>query len=174
MFENEQPNCLNSENKARSSRTMHIEIHENCPDHLEAFIALNERWISEHFEIEASDRALAADPAAVWRDGGSIFTATIDDRVVGCCALFRKDPGVYELARMAVHPEFQRQGIARKLAQHAFRKLEAMNASRVELLTNTILRPAIELYRSLGFEVTAEGQHPVYARCDLVMTKHFS
>tara|TARA_R110002096_G_scaffold100173_7_gene222003 strand:- start:11791 stop:12246 length:456 start_codon:yes stop_codon:yes gene_type:complete len=151
-----------------------MKIHENQPDHLEAFLALNERWIAEFFAIEESDRALAADPARIWREGGWIFTATVDERVVGSCALFNKTRGVYELARMAVDPDFQGQGIGRKLALHALEKLREVGASRVELLSNTRLEAAIALYRSLGFEPVAEGEHPVYARCNVVMAKQIA
>lgn len=72
--------------------------------HYGDFIRLNEQWIAEHFRIEAADRALAADPMKVVREGGHIVSLVEDGRVVGVCALFRESSRRYELARMAVEP----------------------------------------------------------------------
>ena len=149
---------------------MSLTIHKNCPEHLDRFIALNEQWIEKYFQIEPSDRALADDPASVWEKGGAIYTGTIDKKVVGCCALFNKGEGLFELARMAVDPAFQGRGIGRQLAGHALSELKTMKARRVELMSNCVLKPAIALYRSLGFEVLQEGKHSVYSRCNVVMS----
>lgn len=38
-----------------------------------------------------------------------------------------------------------------------------------ENLSNTVLAPAIGLYRNHGFETTHLGSHPDYQRCNIVM-----
>lgn len=151
-----------------------MEIHENCSAHLPRFVELNERWIREHFAIEAADETLAADPGSIVRRGGRVFTATIGDEVIGACALFHEAPGSYELARMAVDPRFQGRGIARALAERALGRARELGADRVFLLSNTKLGPAMGLYRSLGFGVVQEGPHPVYSRCNVVMERRLT
>jgi len=146
-----------------------MEIHENCIAHLDRFVELNERWIREHFEAEDADRKLASAPESVIRAGGIVFTATEGDAVVGACALFRESADVYELARMAVDPPYQRRGIARMLAERALARARELEARKVVLLSNTALEAAMSLYRSLGFTVVGEGPHPVYSRCNVVM-----
>lgn len=133
------------------------------------FIRLNELWIAEHFEIEALDRHLSEDPGRVLREGGHIFSATIDGSVVGVAALFRDAPDHFELARMAVDPAHRGRGIGRALASAALQKARDEGATRVTLGSNTKLAPALALYRSLGFTVVREGQHPEYARCNITM-----
>lgn len=141
------------------------------PEHLPDLIRLNEIWIKEHFSLEAVDRALAADPQSIARDGGHTICAVEDGRVVGAVALFRGDEGHFELARMAVEPTRRQRGIGRALALAAIRKATERGATRLTLLSNTMLAPAIGLYRSLGFQVVLEQQHPEYARCNIVMEK---
>jgi GNAT superfamily N-acetyltransferase len=139
------------------------------PDRFSEFIRLNELWIAEHFEIEAMDRQLSDDPGRVLREGGHIFSAIIDDIVVGVAALFRDAPDQFELARMAVDPAYRGRGIGRGLALAALQQARDEKAIRVTLGSNTKLAPALALYRSLGFAVVREGPHPEYARCNITM-----
>lgn len=144
-------------------------IERDNPDCFSDFIRLNEVWITEHFEIEAMDRHLRADPGRVLREGGHIFSATIDGIVVGVAALFRDGPDQFELARMAVDAAYRGRGIGRALALAALQSARDEGATRVSLGSNTKLASAIALYRSLGFTVVREGAHPEYARCNIVM-----
>lgn len=143
----------------------------NQKQYLPDFIRLNEDWIAHHFRIEEADRELARNPARIISEGGYIFTLLEENQVVGVCALFREDANVFQLARMAVSPEFQGKGFGHALTDAAFEHLHKIGASRVYLLSNTVLIPAIALYRKHGFTVLCEGQHPVYARCNIVMEK---
>ena len=144
-------------------------IERDRPDCFSDFIRLNELWITEEFELEAMDRHLSEDPGRVLREGGHIFSATIDGIVVGVAALFRDGPDQFELARMAVDPEYRGRGIGRALALTALQSARDEGATRVSLGSNTKLTPAIALYRSLGFTVVREGVDPVYARCNITM-----
>ena len=143
----------------------------NQKQYLPDFIRLNEAWIRHHFRIEEADRELARNPARIISEGGYIFTLLEEDQVAGVCALFKEDANVFQLARMAVSPEFQGKGFGHALIDAAFEHLHKIGASRVYLLSNTVLIPAIALYRKHGFTVLCEGPHPVYARCNIVMEK---
>lgn len=140
-------------------------------DHCDDFVRLNELWITEHFALEESDRRLAADPWKIVRDGGHILSLVVDGKVVGVCALFRESPARFELARMAVDPGERGKGYGDVLMQAAIAKAKAGGAETVFLLSNTVLAPAIALYRKAGFSTVSEGTHPVYARCNIVMER---
>lgn len=144
-------------------------IERDNPDCFPDFIRLNELWINKHFKIEEADRQLRADPGKVLREGGHIFSAIVDDIVIGVAALFRDGHNEFELARMAVDPAYRRQGIGRTLALTALQHARDEGANRVSLGSNTKLAPAIAFYRSLGFKVIREGAHPEYDRCNIVM-----
>jgi N-acetylglutamate synthase-like GNAT family acetyltransferase len=150
-------------------RTMMIEIDDEtcCAD----FIRLNEIWISQHFAREEADRKLAADPFRIVRDGGHILSLMVDGRVTGVCALFRESAERYELARMAVDPSERGKGHGHTLLEAAIDLARSEGATTLFLLSNTMLKPAIALYRRHGFHTASEGAHPVYERCNIVMER---
>ncbi len=148
-----------------------MNIAENQHQHLAEFIRLNEEWIARYFAIEDADRALAANPRQVIDSGGYIFSLTLEDDVVGVCALFNEGDGVYELARMAVPVAHQGRGYGHLLMQACLNKLTAVNATRVYLVSNTKLAAAIAMYRKYNFVTVTEGPHPVYSRANIVMER---
>jgi putative acetyltransferase len=148
-----------------------MKIETNNIAHLPEFVRLNELWISEHFSLEDADRALAANPGKVIENGGFVFSLESDGRVVGVCALFRESPERFQLARMAVEPSLRGHGYGRMLMEHALGHAKSNGARSVYLLSNTVLEAAIALYKRFGFITISTGQHPVYARCNIVMER---
>ena len=129
-----------------------VRIVEYEPRHRDPFRALNLAWITEYFAIEEPDRWQLDHPEShIVGRGGHIFIAESDDEVIGTCALLREQDSSFSLAKMAVAPHARGRGIGRALAEAAIAKARELGASRVELLSNTVLEPAIRLYRSLGF-----------------------
>jgi GNAT superfamily N-acetyltransferase len=122
------------------------------PRHHESFRALNLAWITKYFSVEDADRKALDDPENnILRPGGAIIMAEVDGESVGTCALVKCADGAYELAKMAVAPSAQGRGVGRALGEAAIARARSVGASRVELLSNTSLAPALALYRSLGF-----------------------
>lgn len=155
--------------KASNKVTPNMEIHENNPDHLNAFIELNESWITDHFELEDADKSLADDPAAIYKNNGYVFSIVEDNTVVGVCALFNEGNGVFEVARMAVSKHHQGKGYGKALINKCISKANELHAKKLYLVSNTVLDAAINLYRKSGFVTTATGQHPVYSRANIVL-----
>ncbi|MFA6201550.1 MAG: GNAT family N-acetyltransferase [Gallionella sp.] len=146
-----------------------MEVQFDNPSHCKDFVRLNEQWISEYFSIEEVDRRLAENPMQIVASGGHIISLVERGRVVGVCALFKENANCYELARMAVDPQERGKGYGARLIQAAINRAQELGASSVYLLSNTALEPAIALYRKFGFVTRTEGQHPVYARANIVM-----
>ncbi|WP_197527607.1 GNAT family N-acetyltransferase [Posidoniimonas polymericola] len=147
-----------------------LTFHVNEPAHLDAFIALNEAWITEYFELEEGDRRLAADPGAIARSGGVVISAIEDGEVVGVGAVVPLEDGVCDFIRFAVDPSRRSQGIGRQIINLAIEHARAMGGKQLTLYTNTKLEAAQSLYKSLGFVVTHRGPHHEYRRPDLVMS----
>jgi len=148
-----------------------MQIFHNQRAHLTRFIALNEAWISRYFSIEEADRKLAEDPFSIVDKGGCILSLVSDNEVMGVCALFKENESRFQLARMAVDSKVQGKGYGDVLIQAALEQAKIMGAESVYLLSNTCLTPAISLYRKHGFHTLSEGQHPIYARCNIVMER---
>jgi len=158
----------------RDRRPYLMPIDLNNERHCKDFVRLNEQWITEHFSIEEADRNLAANPFQVVRDGGHIISLVEDGRVVGVCALIKDGPQCYQLARMAVEPGERGKGYGDILIRAALERARESGASRVFLHSNTVLRPAIALYRKHGFTTFSEGQSPVYARSNIVLHRQLN
>lgn len=148
-----------------------MQIETNNRSHLPEFVRLNELWISEHFFIEQVDRDLAANPGKIIDNSGFVFSVVQDGQVAGVCALFKEPDERFQLARMAVNPALRGKGFGRALIGHAISQAKLNGAKSLYLLSNTVLAPAISLYERFGFAATARGQHPVYARCNIVMER---
>ena len=144
-------------------------ILENKEEYLKDFIRLNEEWISKYFKIESADKELSKNPKKIMDDGGYVFCLMIDQKVIGVCALFNEGGGIYELARMAVSQEHQGKKYGDHLIKNCLNKLKELNARKVYLVSNTKLNAAISLYKKYGFITIFEGQHPLYARGNIVM-----
>lgn len=130
-----------------------IRILDYEPRHRDAFRDLNLEWIEQYFWVEESDRELLGDPrGAIIDQGGYIFVAESGSEVIGVCALVASGPRGYKLSKMAVSSRAQGKGAGRLLAHAAIERARQQNASEVELFSNTVLTPAITLYRSLGFQ----------------------
>jgi GNAT superfamily N-acetyltransferase len=138
----------------------------------DVFRRLNEAWISRYFTIEPPDtRVLAAPQTEILDKGGHILVALRDGEPIGVCALLKVDDSTFELAKMAVAEHARGLGAGYKLGEAAKAAARAAGASRLILESNTVLTPAITLYRKLGF-VEVHGAHSEYARCNIHMQVH--
>jgi putative acetyltransferase len=140
----------------------------------EAFRDLNVEWIERYFKLEQSDRNVLWHPQqAVVDKGGRILMAVRDGVPVGCCALVAMGDGEYELSKMAVKPAERGHGIGRKLMMAAIQLAEQMGARRLFLGTNSVLKNAIALYESMGFEHLPPERAPqgYYERANVYMER---
>src|SRR6185295_3773795 len=121
-------------------------------EHAAAFRELNLDWIEEYFTVEDIDQRHLLDPeGSIIAAGGAIFIAEQDGAPVGCCALLDHGDGVYEVSKMAVQRARRGGGIGRMLLDEVIRWARAMGAVKLTITSNTVLAPAIHLYRKLGF-----------------------
>lgn len=154
----------------RKSRISHqISIVSFKPEHANDFKQLNETWIAKHWQLEASDHQILDNPQGYVIDKGGYIAIALDNEIViGCCALIPMDSNCMELAKMAVSDNTKGRGIGYALGQHVIKQAKIMGAKRVYLESNTLLEPAINLYRKLGFKRVV-GQPSPYARCNIQM-----
>lgn len=135
----------------------------------EAFKNLNENWITRYWELEPSDHKALDNPQKnIIGRGGYIAMAELDGETVGTCALLKMDNDCYELAKMAVSDSAKGKGIGFLLGKHVIEKAVELGAKRVYLESNTLLEPALSLYRKLGFKMVS-GETSPYDRCDVQM-----
>lgn len=160
---------VKEEKRIRESKDIRIVPYETC--YQPAFRSLNEKWITDHWEMEEADyKALDHPQEYIIDKGGHIFVALYKDEPVGVCALCKMDDPTYdyELAKLAVSPEVQGKGIGVLLCETIINKAAELGAGRLFLESNTLLKPAIYIYKKLGFKELSE-YHTAYQRGNIQM-----
>jgi len=160
---------VREQKKTRESQQVRVVAYN--PKYQEHFKKLNEEWINQYFKMEEADRKALDHPQEYILDkGGHILIALYNDEPVGVCALIKMDDPQYdyELAKMAVSPKAQGLGIGWIIGQAIIDTAKSLKAKNVYLESNTILKPAINLYHKLGFKKVA-GHPTPYERCNIQM-----
>jgi len=148
-----------------------VEIIDYKPQYQDVFRDLNKEWISTYFEMEDSDyKALDHPKEYILDKGGFIIVALYEDEPMGVCAMIKMNDAEYdfELAKMAVSPKAQGKNIGFLLASAIIEKAKSKGAKKIYLESNTVLKPAINLYHKLGFQKVA-GKPTPYTRCNIQM-----
>jgi GNAT superfamily N-acetyltransferase len=148
-----------------------IEIVPFEPDLRDQFWEINSQWISAHFVMEPIDERILKNPEEEILDrGGAIFFAR--DRktgqILGTCALMEHG-GEWELAKMGVRPEARGRGAGLKLGEAVIAYARKRGLQKIILETNSTLKPAINLYRKLGFAHVPSKPNSDYVRSDVRM-----
>lgn len=160
---------VREQKKKRESKD--VKIVDYKPEYQEAFRALNVEWISTYFEMEEADyKALDNPEDYILKKGGKILVALYENEPVGVCALIKMNNSEYdfEMAKMAVSPKAQGKSIGWLLGKAIAEKAKELGAKKIYLESNTILKPAINLYYKLGFEKVFGLETP-YKRCNIQM-----
>ncbi|WJS94436.1 helix-turn-helix domain-containing GNAT family N-acetyltransferase [Flavobacterium johnsoniae] len=160
---------VSDQKKLRESKNVEIVAYDS--KYKKAFKDLNVEWISTYFEMEESDyKALDNPEEYIINKGGEILVALYDNEPVGVCALIKSNVADYdfEMAKMAVSPKAQGKSIGWLLGKAIAEKAKELGAKKIYLESNTILKPAINLYYKLGFEKVFGLETP-YKRCNIQM-----
>ncbi|MCH5721371.1 bifunctional helix-turn-helix transcriptional regulator/GNAT family N-acetyltransferase [Niabella hibiscisoli] len=160
---------VQEQKKLRESKDVAIVPYQ--PGYQSAFKALNEEWISRYFEMEEADHKALDNPKEYILDpGGQILVALYQGEPVGVCALIKMKDSAYdfEMAKMAVSPKAQGKNIGWLLGQAVIHSAREMGASTIYLESNTMLKPAINLYYKMGFKKVM-GLPTPYKRCNIQM-----
>jgi DNA-binding MarR family transcriptional regulator/GNAT superfamily N-acetyltransferase len=158
---------VEEEKKLRESKDVQIVPYHS--QYKAAFKALNQAWITQWFKMEEADYKSLDHPESYILDkGGYILFALYLGEPVGTCALIRMNDDTFELAKMAVGAAAKGKGIGYLLGHAAMQLAKEKGAKKLYLESNTILKPAINLYHKLGFKKVT-GLPTPYERCNIQM-----
>ncbi len=110
------------------------------------YAAVAELWRVTEREVDSRERVRLR----LRRDRDLFLVAEIEGRIVGS-VMGGWDGRYASVWRLAVHPEFRRSGIARALMAEIERRLQQKGAQGAFLLVWHENRPALRLYRKIGY-----------------------
>jgi GNAT superfamily N-acetyltransferase len=104
--------------------------------------------------FQGFEQELAALPGRYAPPGGRLHLAVDGGDVLGCIALRPLEAGAGEMKRLYVRPSHRGRGAGRMLAARLIEDARSIGYETMRLDTLETWVPAVQLYRSLGFEPT--------------------
>ncbi|KFF04537.1 GNAT family N-acetyltransferase [Flavobacterium reichenbachii] len=148
-----------------------VEIIPFSSDLKEHIKILNVAWLEKYFKVEEKDELTLSNPQEeIIKKGGKIFYARYNGEILGTYSLLKIDDEAYELSKMAVSDKAQGLGVGNKMLLHCMTTAKENNIKKLILYSNTMLLPAIHLYKKFGF-VEIPLEDGVYDRADIKMEK---
>ncbi len=113
--------------------------------------------------FQSFDKELASLPGDYALPDGRLVLATHEGQAVGCVALHKIEPGISEMKRLYVRPQFRGKGLGRALAERVIADARQIGYKRLRLDTvEPVMRAAVAMYRQLGFrEIAAYRENPI-------------
>jgi ribosomal protein S18 acetylase RimI-like enzyme len=134
------------------------------------FKQLNIEWLQQFFIIEAYDEYQLSHPMQeIIHKGGYIFLAKDEEKIIGTVALMKETDRSFELTKMSVTKDSQGRGVSKLLMDACVRLGKEKQWDRLFLYSNTVLVPAIQLYRRYGFTDIPLEMNSHYSRTNIKM-----
>lgn len=148
---------------------MNTIISTYSPQYKDDFIRLNKAWLEKYFYVEPHDLETFNNiENDIIANGGEIFFCSIDNKIVGTVAVIKVNDKLYELAKMAVDENYQGLKLSNLLMEASIEFVKKQNAEKLFLVSNRILKPALNLYLKYNF-VEVPMDETDYDRADIQM-----
>ena len=97
---------------------------------------------------------------------GRLLLAEYEGQLAGCVALHKLEPGICEMKRLYLRPQFRGKGLGRALAERIIAEARQIGYRRMRLDTvEPVMKDAVAMYRKLGFkEIAPYRANPIAGR----------
>lgn len=159
---------------AAQSQPSLLTLREYSDDLAPYFHDINAEWITDMFQLEATDREVLEQPRARIIDKGGVilFVEAKGLGIVGTCALQKTGEHSFELTKMGVRASARGLKVGEFLLRAMITRALQLGAEPLYLLTNTKCAAGIHLYEKAGFQHDADIMARYgarYARCNVAM-----
>jgi putative acetyltransferase len=98
------------------------------------------------------DKELAELPGHYAPPDGRLLLAEFEGQLAGCVALHNLEPGICEMKRLYLRPQFRGKGLGRVLADRIIAEARQIGYRRMRLDTvEPVMKDAVAMYRKIGF-----------------------
>ena len=102
------------------------------------------------------DKELAELPGDYAPPEGRLLLAEYDSELAACVALHKLEPGICEMKRLYLRPQFRGKGLGRALADRIIADARQIGYHRMRLdSVEPVMKDAVAMYRKLGFKQVA-------------------
>ena len=102
------------------------------------------------------DKELAELPGDYAPPEGRLLLAEYDGELAACVALHKLEPGICEMKRLYLRPQFRGKGLGRALADRIIADARQIGYHRMRLDTvEPVMKDAVAMYGKLGFKQVA-------------------
>jgi ribosomal protein S18 acetylase RimI-like enzyme len=102
------------------------------------------------------DQELANLPGGYAPPDGRLLLAEYETQLAGCVALHKLEPGICEMKRLYLRPQFRGHGLGRMLADSIIAEARQIGYHHMRLDTvEPAMKDAVAMYRRLGFKEIA-------------------
>jgi GNAT superfamily N-acetyltransferase len=108
-------------------------------------------WLDMDLSFQDIDQELAAFPSMYGPPNGCFLLAHHEGRLAGGVGLRMLEPDICEMKRLFVYDRFHHMGVGRGLCAALIREARNIGYEKMRLDTLGRMKPAIQLYQSLGF-----------------------
>lgn len=106
--------------------------------------------------FQSFDQELAGLPGDYAPPDGRLLLAEYEGQLAGCVALHKLEPGICEMKRLYLRPQFRAKGLGRALADAIIAEARSIGYQRMRLDTiEPIMKDAVAMYRQFGFQEIA-------------------
>jgi GNAT superfamily N-acetyltransferase len=103
--------------------------------------------------FQGFDHELATLPGDYAPPEGRLLLAYYDAQVAACAALHKLEPGICEMKRLYLRPQFRGKGLGRALADRVISEARQIGYHRMRLDTvEPVMKDAVAMYRKIGFQ----------------------
>lgn len=117
------------------------------------FIALNTAWIVDLFgQLEKEDIETFQNIEEEISNGGMIYFAIEENKVMATCMVRNIDNGTWEICKLAANEKFKGKGAGNAVFEQCMKYAIEHGAKKLFMLSNSSLKAALHIYYKYGFK----------------------